>query len=235
MRSIVVDRRQQVKPDYILPMILRPHGATRVAITQPDHAALAGRIMRAWRANGLPTSARRDEILLAVSAHDNGWQEIDAQFLIDPATGDVLDFMTVSGNIKRGVWPRAISRLSETPYAAALVAHHAAHVYTRYRADPEWVAFFPEMEVIRDGFASRDELLGDYLFLRIGDLASLTFCTAANMQVGEFGYTVRLDGDCLTIDPDPFEGADVPLQVSGRDLQDPDRVVTVSGIARGRR
>lgn len=216
-------------------MILRPYGATRVAITQPDHAALAGRIMRSWRANGLPSSKRRDEILLAVSEHDNGWREIDAQFLTDPATGAILDFMTVSGDIKRGVWPRAIERLSTTPYAAALVAHHAAHIYSRFRSDPEWAAFFPEMEAIRDRLVPQEELLPDYLFLRIGDLASLTFCTAANMQVGEFGYIVRLDDDQLIIDPDPFEGADVPLQISGRDVRDPDRVVTITGTARGNR
>jgi hypothetical protein len=216
-------------------MILRPNGATRLAITQPDHAALAGRIMRAWRANGLPTSARRDEILLAVSEHDNGWRELDAQLLVDPATGAVLDFMTVSGDIKRGVWPRAIDRLARTPYAAALVAHHAAHVYSRYRSDPEWTEFFLSMEAIRDRLAPREALLADYLFLRVGDLASLTFCTAANMQVGEFGYTVRLDADCLIIDPDPFEGAEVALDINGRDLRDPDRVVTITGIARGSR
>ena len=216
-------------------MILRPNASTRVAITQPDHAALAARIMKSWCANGFPTSSRRDAILLAVAEHDNGWREIDAQLLRDPATGDILDFMTVSGEIKRDVWPRAIERLSSTPYAAALVAHHAAHVYSRYRTDPEWADFFPRMEAIRDRFAAMDELLSDYLFLRIGDLASLTFCTAANMQVGEFGYTVRLDGDDLIITPDPFQGAVVPLQISGRDLQDPDRIVTITGTARGSR
>lgn len=214
-------------------MILRPHGSTRVAITQPDHAALAGRIMKAWRANGLPTSPRREEIVLAVSEHDNGWREIDAQLLIEPGTGAVLDFMTVSGDIKRSVWPRAIDRLSDTPYAAALVAHHAQHVYSRYRSDPEWAAFFPEMEAIRDRLAPGDDLLADYLFLRVGDLASLTFCTAANLQVGEFGYMVRLDGDDLIITPDPFEGAEVPLQISGRDVRDPDQIITITGTVRG--
>lgn len=209
-------------------MILRPHGATRVAITQPDHAALAGRIMKAWRANGLPASARRDDILLAVAEHDNGWREIDAQFLVDPGTGAVLDFMTVSGDIKRGVWPRAIERLSSTPYAAALVAYHAGHVYSRFRSDPEWADFFPQMEKAATGVS-----LTDYLFLRIGDLASLTFCTAANMQVGEFGYMVRLDGDDLIITPDPFEGAEVPLQISGRDVRDPEQIITITGTARG--
>jgi hypothetical protein len=216
-------------------MILRPNGSTRVAITQPDHAGLAAHIMRSWRANGLPTSPRRDEILLAVAEHDNGWREIDAQFLRDPATGAVLDFMTVSGDIKRDVWPRAIERLSATPYAAALVAHHAAHVYGRYRSDPEWADFFPMMEGMRDRLAPQQQLLPDYLFLRIGDLASLTFCTAANMQVGEFGYMVRLDGDDLIITPDPFEGSEVPLEISGRDLRDPDTIVTITGVARGSR
>jgi hypothetical protein len=216
-------------------MILRPNGPTRVAITQPDHAALAAHIMRSWRADGLPTSPRRDDILLAVAEHDNGWREIDAQFLRDPATGAVLDFMTVSGDIKRDVWPRAIARLAGTPYAAALVAHHATHVYSRYRSDPDWADFFPLMEAMRDRFAPQQQLLPDYLFLRIGDLASLTFCTAADMQVGEFGYMVRLDGDDLIITPDPFEGSEVPLEISGRDLRDPDIVVTITGVARGSR
>jgi hypothetical protein len=221
-------------------MILRPNGPTRVAITQPDHAALAAHIMRSWRANGLPTSPRRDAILLAVAEHDNGWREIDVQFLRDPATGAVLDFMTVSGDIKRGVWPRAIARLGSAPYSAALVAHHAAHVYSRYRTDPEWASFFPEMEALRDRHldvagVSMRELLDDYVFLRIGDLASLTFCTLADMQVGEFDYTVRLDNQLLIIAPDPFEGADVPLRISGRDLGGPDNVVTITGIVRGER
>jgi hypothetical protein len=221
-------------------MILCPNGSSRVAITQPDHAALAAHIMRSWRANGLPTSPRRDAILLAVAEHDNGWREIDAEFLVDPATGAVLDFMTVSGDIKRGVWPRAIERLSSTPYAAALVAHHAAHVYGRYRSDAEWSSFFTEMESLRDRHLrtaglSMPELLADYVFLRIGDLASLTFCTAANMQVGEFDYSVRLDGDRLVIAPDPFEGAVVPLHISGRDLRNADNVVTITGTVRGER
>ncbi len=221
-------------------MILRPNGSTRVAITQPDHAALAAQIMRSWRANGLPTSPRRDDILLAVAEHDNGWREIDAELRIDPGTGAVLDFMTVSGDIKRGVWPRAIARLAANPYCAALVAHHAAYVYSRYRADPEWASFFPEMEALRDRHlaaaqASMLELWRDYAFLRIGDLASLTFCTCTDMRVREFDYAVALYGQHLLVTPDPFEGADVPLRISGRDLRDPDTIVTITGVARGGR
>jgi Protein of unknown function (DUF3891) len=223
-------------------MIIRPNGSSRLAITQPDHAALAAHIVKSWRANGLSESPRRNEILLAIAEHDNGWREVDDRLLVDPATGAIQDFATASGEIRRGVWPRAVARLSATPYAAALVAHHAAHVYGRFRGDPDWMYFFDEMEAARDrhlhalGIA-RAELLNDYVFLRIGDLASLMFCTGVTMA-GEFGYSARLeDGEQLVITPDPFGGADIPLSIDAREIEGYSlaRRVTVTGIARGTR
>ncbi len=222
-------------------MILRPHGSNRLAITQPDHAALAGRIVGAWRANGLPESPRRDDVLLAVAEHDNGWREIDDSLLVDPATGAVRDFMTVPAHVKRSVWSRAIARLAATPYAAALVAHHASHVYGRYRSDETWLPFFAEMDASRDRIlrdvpvVTRDDFLADYVVLRIGDLASLAFCTAGTMLGGEFGYTVRLDGTRVVITPDPFEGADVPFSIDGHEIEGYtfERRVTLTGIATG--
>jgi hypothetical protein len=221
-------------------MILRPNGSSRLAITQPDHAALAARIVRAWRADGIADSPRRDAILLAITEHDNGWREVDANLLVEAASGVIQDFAAAPGDIRRGVWPRAVARLSATPYAAALVAHHAVHVYGRYRGDPEWAQFFDEMATARDRLLhesgiARDALLSDYVFLRIGDLASLTFCTTFAMT-GEFGYSVRLDpGDQLVITPDPFGGAQVPLSIDGREIEGYNlaRRVTVTGIARG--
>src|SRR5215207_6922569 len=38
-----------VQPGHI--MIVRPHGSTHLLVTQPDHAALAGRIMECWVAD----------------------------------------------------------------------------------------------------------------------------------------------------------------------------------------
>ena len=85
--------------------------------------------------------------------------------------------MTAPDAVKRSVWPRAVGRLAHAPYAAALVAHHAVHVYRRYRTEPDWAAFFAEMDATRDrhlsaaGTVTFEELLRDYIFLRIGDLA----------------------------------------------------------------
>jgi Protein of unknown function (DUF3891) len=221
-------------------MIIRPNGEKRIAIMQPDHAALASRIMAAWRAHGLPQSPRRDEILLAIAEHDNGWREVDATLLVDPADGSIRDFMTVSDEIKRGVWTRAIERLSGAPYAAALVAQHAAYVYGRYRGNPAWAQFFVDMEAARDErlravARSMDTLMNDYFFVRVGDLISLVFCTRTIMQAPEFGYTVRLDGEHVFVTPDPFGGAEVPISIDGREVDGTafSRRVTVTGVTQG--
>ena len=119
-------------------------------ITQPDHAALAGRLMSHWAADGLPASPRRSEILLAVGGHDNGWRELDRAPFVDEASGQVRDFVTLPAPLRRAVWPRVVGELQDTPYAAALVAEHALVAYRRLRSDPDWAEFFEQMTGLRD-------------------------------------------------------------------------------------
>ena len=182
-------------------MIIRPHGSTQLLITQPDHAALAGRIMESWAADDFPASPRRAEILRAIAEHDNGWCDVDAAPLVDPATGTLLDFIHAPDDVRQGVWPRGVDSLAHTPYAAALVAQHALEIYARYRADSRWQPFFAGMEAARDGHVRRvsvslDELRRDYLFVRAGDLISLTFCNAWREEQTVDGgrYRIRLEG-----------------------------------------
>ena len=207
-------------------MILRLNGSSQLLIAQPDHAALAARVMREWRADGLLQSPRLPSILLAVEEHDNGWREVDAAPLVDAATGRVLDFIGAPDETRRAVWPRGVDRLADTPYAAALVAQHAVHIYRRYRDNPGWAPFFSQMETRRDRHLAQaaptlDDLLREYFFLRIGDLISLVFCngwTGEQLDDSGSGYAIRLDGPRLTITPDPFEGREVPLEVTAREL-----------------
>lgn len=186
---------------------------------------MAGQIMRHWVAHGLPDSPRRPEILLAVDQHDNGWREVDAAPVVDAATGNILDFVTAPDAVRRRVWPRGVRRLSDRPYAAALVAQHAIHVYARYRGIPDWQPFFAEMEAARDlhlhdvPAVALPELVEDYFFVRMGDLISLTFCNGwTDAQTDSSGWVVRLDGSRLTVSPDPFAGSSVPLEVAARRL-----------------
>jgi hypothetical protein len=223
-------------------------------ITQPDHAALAGRVMGEWRAGGLPTHPRRESILRAVAAHDDGWLEVDAAPLVDQRTGEVLDFVSAPAEVRQAIWPRAVRKLQGDPYAAALVAEHAVFVYSRFRADPDWTPFFDEMERHRDDHLRRAggaiaPFHADYAFLRLGDLISLAFCNRWSDAQEAFGYTVSSDPSraLVGIQPDPFDGRAVPMSLEARTL--PHRryrdaadareawqaapVVRVSGVARG--
>ncbi|MGQ0642746.1 MAG: DUF3891 family protein [Gemmatimonadaceae bacterium] len=54
-------------------MIVRQLPGTLLLIRQPDHAALARRIMQRWA--GIDAAERRESILRATGEHDHGWGE----------------------------------------------------------------------------------------------------------------------------------------------------------------
>ncbi len=202
-------------------MIVRRHTSDAVhLITQPDHARLARRIME--RSIALIGHPRRDAILHAIAEHDNGWTEEDAEPTVDPATGDVADFIRVSIGARQRVWPRGVARLAE-PWPAALVAHHAVTVYDGFRPDPQWTSFFAQLEAARDDRVRQsgrtlDDLLADYPFVRLGDLVSLAFCTASIDEQRVGPWTVRLAGSCVTVTPSPFDGSPVDFDIAAREI-----------------
>jgi hypothetical protein len=202
-------------------MIVRETPTSFLLITQPDHATLARHLMEPWGA--LARAARRASILHAIQEHDNGWREPDSAPIVDPATGRILDFVTAPTRVREAVWPRGVARLAEDPWAAALVAQHALTIYERFRTDAEWSAFFSRMTAARDhhlhvaGLA-HDALQHDYVFLRIGDLASLTFCNEWTDEQQFDRYAVRLEGSRLVISPDPYDGGALSFEVTAREL-----------------
>lgn len=209
-------------------MIIQARGSTALLITQPDHAALAGRIMARWQDRDFNAHPRRSSVLLAISEHDNGWDEVDAAPVVDSASGRLLDFVDVPADVRRAIWPRAVERLSRSDrWAAALVAQHAAHVYRRFRGDREWDRFFADLEAARDDLVRRaaaggkltlDDLLADYFFVRMGDLLSLTFCNAWEEAPDELGYKIRCGQSRLIVTPDPFAAREIPMEVPAREL-----------------
>lgn len=203
-------------------MIIRPAGERLHFITQPDHARLSRRVMEACSA--LAGNPRRPVILRAIGEHDNGWAEVDAAPIVDPATGDPSDFVIAPASVRQAVWPRAVGRLSSEPWAAALVAQHAITVYDRYRPDPAWTMFFGRMEDLRDEMVRAsgerpDDLSQDYEYVRLGDLLSLAFCTGWSEELRFAEWRVTGSGTRISVSPDPFDGAVVPMQVSARDLR----------------
>jgi hypothetical protein len=204
-------------------MIVRRSGDRLRLITQPDHAHLARRIME--RAAGLVGHPRRLTILHAIGEHDNGWAEPDASPTVVEATGAIADFVTAPADVRQGVWPRGLSRLASDPWAAALVAQHALTVYDRHRSDPGWTTFFDGLARARDrllgaGGGSPGDLAADYVFVRLGDLISLAFCTGEAGAQSFGGWTVAPAGARVHVSPDPFDGSIVPIEIVGRELPD---------------
>jgi hypothetical protein len=202
-------------------MIVRTTSHGIQLITQPDHAHLARRIME--HCVPLRGCARRPAILRAIGEHDNGWDEVDASPLVDPATGRVADFVSVPLAVRHAVWPRAVSRLADDPWVGALVAHHALTVYDRFRRSEEWSRFFAQMQEARDTMLrastlSLDALTADYPYLRLGDLISLAFCTDSGQEMRFAEWTVRLSDGRVLVSPDPFGGATISFEVQARQI-----------------
>jgi uncharacterized protein DUF3891 len=203
-------------------VIVRSVGDRLQLITQPDHAHLAGRIME--RCAPLATRSRRDAILHAVAEHDNGWAEEDAAPRVNPATGQIFDFVSAPASIRQAVWLRGVARLAHDPWAAALVAQHAITVYDRFRPENEWQPFFAEMEEARDrmlraGRGLFDDLLADYAFVRLADLISLTFCTGWTDEQRFGEWTVQRFDARVVVSPSAFSGTGVPIEIEAREIR----------------
>jgi hypothetical protein len=202
-------------------MIVRDAPGGIDLITQPDHARLARAIME--HCVSLNDRPRRATILHAIGEHDAGWTDADAAPTVDAASGEVADFVHAPLQVRQGAWPIAVSRLSDDPYAAALVAQHALSVYDRYRNDVEWQRFFAGMEAARDARlavagVARQELETGYVFVRLGDLISLVFCTGWSDAHRYRDWTVARAGERVVVTPDPFGGRKIPIAIGARRL-----------------
>lgn len=203
-------------------MIVRINPASIQLITQPDHAHLARRVME--HCVPLVARPRRDAILHAVGEHDNGWTEEDAAPRVDPATGQIVDFINAPAPVRHRVWTRGVARLADDPWAAALVAQHAIVIYDRFHADPEWESFFAEMNRLRGEMVNAsglllEELLSDYPFLRLADLISLSFCMGSADELRFDGWRVRFAGARVVVTPDAFGGSEIPIEISMREIR----------------
>lgn len=202
-------------------MIVRTSPGSIQLIAQPDHAHLARRVME--HCAPLATRPRRDAILHAIAEHDNGWTEQDAAPYLVPATKQIADFISAPVAARQMVWFIGVTRVSDDPWAAALVAQHAIVIYDRFRPDLEWGPFFTAMEEERDAWRGSsglplEELLSDYVFVRVADLISLSFCTVSTDELKFDRWAVRLSGTQVVVTPDPFDGKTIPVEITAREI-----------------
>ena len=210
-------------------MIVRHAEGRLLCLSQPDHAALAGRLAEAWAADGLPGRRTRDRVIEAVRQHDIGWTPEDRAPRFDAATHGPHGLRHRPASTSARAPSCAASRTwpPGDPYVAALVAQHGLTVYRRFQHDPAWAAFFPALERRRDDLCGRVladaggapfTFLQDYTVLGLCDLFSLVFCNGWREPHLMEGYEAVLEGDRLVVTPDPFGGVVVELDVPARAL-----------------
>jgi hypothetical protein len=202
-------------------IVRRADQGSQLLITQPAHAHLARRVMEECVLLG--DHPRRTAILHAIAEHDSGWQEEDAAPEFDAAGTGVVDFIHIPVPVLHRVWLRSVAKLAGEPWAAALVAHHTITVYDRYRGEPQWESFFAGMEVSRDAMLARSDtsaahLTADYVFLRLGDLISLCFCTGVpdEQRIGE--WRVQWVDPSVLVAPDPFGGREISMGITATEI-----------------
>ena len=192
-------------------MIVLRRGAELLLVTQPDHAHLAAELLALRRHGGVLGHARRDDILVAVREHDNGWREADAAPRLDPRNGRPCDFRDYPDGAREEVWLRGVERFAESrPYAALLIAEHGLAVH-RDRAGEVWKAFLDRLTAARDELASRSGAepeiwQEDYRFLAWADAAALAAVGVWPRFELELGRGEERAGK-LHLDPFPYAGA----------------------------
>lgn len=149
-------------------MLRRDDGANWLVLTQPEHAALSGRLAQEWATIPEP----RAETLLAVYEHDNGHAPTDANGHWHPQTGAVQDFRSAPPETQAEIARRGVDRLApDYPYAALLVAiHFGEHgakerLLADLRADPATAAA-----------ATTERINAAYQLLQACDALSLAVC-----------------------------------------------------------
>jgi len=107
-------------------MIVRPLPDGLLLIRQPDHAALAGALARAW-GGPFPALRPREAVELATRGHDDGWTEIDRAPVLDPRAGMPHTYRSLPTADALDVAERSVARVGAAdPYAGWLVSRHFA-------------------------------------------------------------------------------------------------------------
>ncbi|MGD9721900.1 MAG: DUF3891 family protein [Pirellulales bacterium] len=200
-------------------------GAQWILISQVDHAHLSGALAEHWGAGGVQPLVARDELLWAITHHDDGWADWEREPHVEPRLARPRAFTEMDLPQSLEIWTRSIAAAAERgSLAGYVVAGHFCALLRRFdfnwRRDERNVAdgerFLATFENLMDGclqaWLADDPLrhtLPDARLalaqLQLFDALSLWFCcareTAAEAMETPAGATIT-----LTPRPQPDRG-----------------------------
>lgn len=203
-------------------MIRRESSAPRAGdtewllISQVDHARLSGRLAAHWGAGGVAPLVERDELLWAITHHDDGWSKWEASPDVEPESARPRSFTEMELDEGVEIWGSSITAAAQFgPLAGYVVAGHFCALLRRY--DERWKRDERLAAEARRFLATYDSLMDGCLRawqarspaggtleraqlalaqLQLFDSLSLWFCcaeaTAADEMPTPSGPTIRL-------------------------------------------
>ena len=206
-------------------MIIRRDGQGLLAITQPDHARLAGVFAESWRDGAGPS------LVAASHHHDDGWIDWEKAPTIDDQ-GRPHDFLTIPMDERVAVYRRGIDLLAATDRVAGLLpslhfGRLLAEGLKALEGDARRTAedFLAEQSTWEAQtwrqLGEPESVEADYRVLRAADYLSLLLCMRPLHELDAASVmtmTLRVEGQRLILDPYPFKGDEMSVTVPARVL-----------------
>ncbi|MBE9603762.1 DUF3891 family protein [Acetobacteraceae bacterium H6797] len=219
------------------------HAATAdtpaLAISQPSHAWISGRLLRAW-ARPLP-----EPLLLAAEQHDIAWTDWERVPTFDATTGRPHLFRAIGAAEHAPMWALGVDRALQCwgRHVALLISRHGGLIYTRFTdrhrvgdADTDAADYYLRTQGEKQAVWMRtlgldaDTIEHDQAMLALSDQLSLVLCGElaipheAEVPDGRGNLTpIALRGVPgksreYTLTPWPFAVPELVLEVEARPL-----------------
>jgi hypothetical protein len=210
-----------------------------LAISQPAHALISGRILTAWAERLHP------DTVLAAEQHDIAWLDWEVSPTFDPETGRPHFFRAIGAASHAPMWERGVDRALAAwgRRAALLVSRHGSTIYERFsdrhrsigaeaRTEDEQAAqdYLARNRPRQETWAralglDADALAREADLLAFADTLSLILCGAipAPPRLDVAGQTLALTAvpdtvGALSLDPWPFVPDELAIEIEARAL-----------------
>lgn len=223
-------------------MLFNDQGSTRppvvLAISQPAHALISGKILGAW------AEPLDEQLVLAAEQHDVAWMDWEVSPTFDVTTGRPYFFRAIGAALHAPMWEQGVNRALAAwgRRVALLVSRHGSTIYERFNdrhrttgiglAEDERAArdYVHRHRSLQEGWAralglDADAIAREADLLAFADTLSLVLCGALPFppRLDVAGRTIEVTPVPGTVDayrlaPWPFVAEQITFEVEARAL-----------------